>query len=406
MPAREANEVVGVSRKTEVSEPSGAAVGAATILPGVPLPQWVLPPAAPTPPPPPPPPPPPMAAPVPAVIDMTAPVVTVAPPRAPAEALEPPTAHEHRDLVEATPAPVLEPTADLTPAALGYELPVTAASAAPAFAFAAPVEAAIESPPIPWSETVADAPVQSWGEPLGSPATLATLDVPVLVPDDDASTPGSHSKTETSDSDPESGRSRRPLVLLLVLGVVAILAAVAAFVWPGLLITPETTTAAPSGSVSPAPVARGVTLVTPDSIDGLDRVPGTPDAALKAAAGATKLNGFSAPVSAVYAAKGIPAANVVAWSGPSTSPATSVSTAFAGFQTAASTAVTSIIDVKTGSLGGLMSCGTSVLGSLPATVCFWADDVSFGAVTVLRPESPQRGADIAASLRVGVETLS
>ena len=50
-----------------------------------------------------------------------------------------------------------------------------------------------------------------------------------------------------------------------------------------------------------------------------------------------------------------------------------------------------------------MSCGTATVSGAPASVCFWADEASFGSVTVLKPASPAAGAQTAAAIRQGVE---
>jgi len=51
-----------------------------------------------------------------------------------------------------------------------------------------------------------------------------------------------------------------------------------------------------------------------------------------------------------------------------------------------------------------MRCGTTTSQGKPATVCFWADSATFGAVTVLAPASPQAAATTALALRTAVET--
>jgi hypothetical protein len=201
-------------------------------------------------------------------------------------------------------------------------------------------------------------------------------------------------------------RSRRPLVALVVLGVVAVLAALAAFVWPGLLVSQpddEVPQLEPRSTASVAAPAA-VTLQTPATAAGLTRVSGAAATALKATADATTLAGFTAPVSAVYGTAGKPVATVIAWTATTPPGPTAVSTAFAGVEAATGVTVSAVRPVAAGSLGGQMRCGASTVSGGPAAVCFWADDVSFGAVTVLRPASAEAGARTATAVRQAVET--
>ena len=140
---------------------------------------------------------------------------------------------------------------------------------------------------------------------------------------------------------------------------------------------------------------------------GLDKLTGAPATALSAAAGSTTLSGFSTPVSAVYGKAGVPGATVIAWTAAPSSPSANIAAAFAGFETASSTAISNIADVPvTGGLTGSMSCGSGTVNAAPATVCFWADDTTFGAVTILKPTSAKDGALTAVAVRQAVETLA
>jgi hypothetical protein len=97
---------------------------------------------------------------------------------------------------------------------------------------------------------------------------------------------------------------------------------------------------------------------------------------------------------------------VVAWNASNHAAGTDVSTAFAGFAQATGQPVTAIAPAATGKLGGRMSCGSTLVGATPASVCFWTDDATFGAVTVLRPTDAKAGAATAQSIRAAVETRS
>ncbi len=94
---------------------------------------------------------------------------------------------------------------------------------------------------------------------------------------------------------------------------------------------------------------------------------------------------------------------MIAWTATKRGTPTEVSTAFAGYQGATGRPVTAVTPVPTGALGGWMSCGSSVVGTTPASVCFWSDDATFGAITVLRPASAAQGAATATALRAAVE---
>ena len=210
------------------------------------------------------------------------------------------------------------------------------------------------------------------------------------------------------DLDSAAKPSRRPLLLLLVLGVVAILGAVAAFVYPGLLVAhDDPAPVAPVTQQQPQAAPKTATLAVPATVAGLDTITGAPATALSAAASSTALSGFSTPVSAVYGKAGVPGATVIAWTVAPSSPAATITSAFAGFETASATAITDIAEVPiTGGLSGQMSCGSGTVNAAPATVCFWADDTTFGAVTILKPATAKDGALTAVAVRQAVETLA
>jgi hypothetical protein len=262
------------------------------------------------------------------------------------------------------------------------------------------------------------------GAPVGLPApTAAAVDLPAPVdapldlpapadPPLDLPAPsdapiGLNAPADAPlDADDHETASRRPLVLLAAVGGVLVAAAVAAFVWPGLLVShDDATTPAPLASVptASAPVAP-VTLQTPDTAAGYVKLTGAPATALAQAATGTTLDGFTAPVTAVYGANGVPKATVIAWAATSPATESTITSAFAGFVNASGVAVTAISPVATGTLGGSMRCGVTTVQGAPATACFWADDASFGAVTVLSPATPVDGATTATAIRLTVET--
>ena len=111
-------------------------------------------------------------------------------------------------------------------------------------------------------------------------------------------------------------------------------------------------------------------------------------------------------VTAVYGTGTTPRATVIAWNATGHGAGADVSTAFAGYQQATGQPVTGITAAATGKLGGRMSCGSGVVGTAPASVCFWADDATFGAVTVLRPTDAKAGAATAVAIRTAMETRS
>ena len=400
-----------MARTSSVPEQSATMDTAATILPGVPLPRWALPaePVLPAPAPEPEPVPEPapramaMAGAPAAVADAVAAPAPSAPPPAPAPAPPapptpmpvaevasvaavaaapldvpaPPRPHSHRREGSA-PSPLDEPVPALAPAA-----PTPTRAEAYAAAGAAPSNAPWGTPPAPAPADVATDPAPSTAD------DLADLDAgPDLEP-------------ETVEA-AASPRSRRPLVLIGAVGGALVLGAVACFVWPGFLVAQDTPVPQPVRSAPP--VAAAVTLTAPASVNGLTLLPGAPAAALTKAATSTRLVGYTAPVAAVYGTGTTPRATIIGWKAAAPGTAADVSTAFAGFQGATGQPVLSVTPVPTGTLGGSMSCGTSTVGGTPASVCFWSDATTFGAVTVLKPPTATDGSAMAIAIRTAVET--
>ncbi|MBI1378646.1 MAG: hypothetical protein GC157_14370 [Frankiales bacterium] len=415
-----------MGRRHEVHEYVEASQSAATILPGVPLPDWTgL--GTTEPEPDPEPDPRPHPAPEPAAVLVGAGAVSVmeqqsaqfeAPTAPPTAYAAPPSP---APVAPVAPAPVGAPSA-AAPAPLAWPAPGPAAPGvldAPVPALAplegpAPVLAPVANPAPVAAAT--DQPVAVPAPPVAAPVLAAPPAAPSAAaepaPVPQAADPGQTEDVVPGEAaGPDAGapeRSRRTLVLLVALGAVAVLAAVAAFVYPGLL----------TGSAEPAPVAprsqpaqpaapQAAPLAAPASVAGLARLTGAPATVLQTTAASTTLTGLGTPVSAVYGAKGVPGATVIAWPATVTAPAAVIDSAFAGFATASGHPVTDLAVVPTtGGLAGQMSCGTATVSAAPATVCFWADGTSFGAVTVLHPASAKDGALTAVAIRQGVENGS
>ncbi len=421
-----------MTRTSRVHVPEEFYPGVATVLPGVPLPSWARhdEPAAPEPEP--------VetlaAEPVPDLQRELAPVGALALSTTPT--LAPPVMAPPVMAPPVMAPPVMAPLPASPPPALAPPTLPDALSAPPSALAPPSMEELVLAPPLPtaasaFAPPMADAPpaisdfpaFSDFSEALPDPDAVVTVGdpspMPVLVPAAGAATladpssgdaDGSHTEPDAADAAAEGSEdtddsrpSRRPLALMAVAGSVVVLGAVAAFVWPGLLLTHDVPAVAPIASPPTTVASSAVTLQTPTTVAGLTKLTGAPDNALRAAATSSALPGFTAPVSAVYGVGTTPGATVIAWT--ATSPATpaNVSTAFAGFQSANSASVTAITPSSTPGLGGEMSCGVSVVTGTPATVCFWGDDASFGAITVLRPTSPLTGATTAAAIRAAVE---
>jgi hypothetical protein len=248
-------------------------------------------------------------------------------------------------------------------------------------------------------------PTAPWGTPPADPVDLDRVEMEPVDPVDVAAAEAAPVDLE-DDDDHGAGRPERPRRALLALGAFGsalVLGAVAAFVWPGFLVTEDQPAAAPRPAVS---VATTVTLGAPDSAAGLTKISGAPAAALARSAAGTNLTGYTSPVTAVYGTGTTPSATVIAWNATGHGAGADVATAFAGYQQATGQPVSAIASVATGKLGGRMSCGSGVVGTTPASVCFWADDATFGAVTVLRPTDAATGAATAVAIRTAMETRS
>ena len=244
--------------------------------------------------------------------------------------------------------------------------------------------------------------------PLDAPDPQTLVPAPVAEPATDAmpEDPDPDASTETLGDDGTPGASRRRLVLVGALGTVVVAAAVAAFVWPGLLVTADPEPVARPATAAPVLTPARVTLAAPAQVGGLTRVSGAADTALSAATTTTALPGLTAPVSGVYGIGTTPVVTVIAWKNGASLDAAAIAAAFAGFEASSGAEVSDVVTVTVGELEGQMRCGTTVVSATPASLCFWVDDASFGSVTVLRPASPEAGAETAIAVRAKVETTS
>jgi hypothetical protein len=292
------------------------------------------------------------------------------------------------------------------PAAAAVAAVVTIGADAGTGVLDAPVPQLAPPTPVPpraevYAAAGAAPPTAPWGTPPAEPADPVDPD-PVDPVDVAAAETVPVDLDDDGDHDSQH-RSRRALLVLGALGGVLVLGAVAAFVWPGFLVAEDTTTTTPGPAVS---VASTVALVAPDTAAGLTKISGAPAAALARSAAGTTLSGYTSPVTAVYGTGTTPSATVIGWHATGHGTGADVSTAFAGYQQATGQPVTGIGPAPTGKLGGRMSCGSGVVGTTPASVCFWADDATFGAVTVLRPTDATAGAATAVAIRSAMETRS
>jgi hypothetical protein len=286
-----------------------------------------------------------------------------------------------------------EAVAEAAEAALVEETEAQAASAsaldpAPALAMTAPV-------PVLEPLAAPEAPVAA--APAGPAAAVEIVAPADEVASDVDPADGPHDGDDEQDASPAS---RRPLALLAVVGGVAIAGAVAAFVWPGFLVAAEPAPVPVVPPVSAPAAAAPVELTTPASVGQYTKLTGAPAEALTTAVGTSALPGLSAPVSAVYGTGTTPAVTVIAWKAASPLGASAIPSAYAGFQGATAAVVTDI--TTTPVAGGEMQCGTTVVSGTPASLCFWSDASSFGSVTVLRPSSPESASDTAVAVRSAV----
>lgn len=406
----------------------------ATILPGVPLPEWALPsgPIAPEPDP----------AEALAAAAAEAAAATAAPPAPPVAPPAPDTAPSGSPLeapalvlagatlldappAEAAPVSPYAPPLPLGtngpgPMRAGWDYPGSdfrelahdeaVAEAAEAALVEETAEQAVVAAPMPALDPALalamTAPVPVL-EPLAAPGTptaaAPAAPVETVAPTgetvSDADSPeGPHDGDDEQDAAPAS---RRPLALLAVVGGVAIAGAVAAFVWPGFLVATEPAPVPVVPPVNAPAAAAPIELTTPASVGPYAKLTGAPAAALTKAVGASALPGLSAPVSAVYGTGATPAVTVIAWKAASPLGASAIPSAYAGFQGATAAVVTDITTTPV-SAGGEMQCGTTVVSGAPASLCFWTDESSFGSVTVLKPSSPESAADTAVAVRAAV----
>ena len=206
--------------------------------------------------------------------------------------------------------------------------------------------------------------------------------------------------------------SRRLLTLIALGGLLALIAGAVAFFLPGILNPTDTSepvaTASPSptspSASSPTTIATaGFVLQTPTTIGTLTKMSGAIDSSLHAATTSSVIPGLTSAVSGVYGTGQVPQATVIAWHAATPPAATSVSQAFAGFQSSAKTAVTNVSGVSSTGLPGQMSCGETQINGTATTLCFWADPATFGSITVVAPKTPAEGALLAAQIRSAVE---
>ena len=199
-------------------------------------------------------------------------------------------------------------------------------------------------------------------------------------------------------------QSRRLLILIACGALLALVAAAAAFFLPGILNPTDTATPSPTPTSNPTTIATsGFVLTTPKTIGQYTRMAGPIDSTLHQATSASVIPGLHSPISAVYGIGEVPHATVIAWKASTTPAPSSVSQAFAGFQSSAKAAVTDIAGVSSTGLPGQMSCGETQINGTPTTLCFWADPSTFGSITVVNPKTSAEGALTAAQIRSAVE---
>ena len=291
---------------------------------------------------------------------------------------EPPSSHE----APPAPAPASTPPAPQPPA--------TAPAVSPA-ANLMP-EAA---------DTPAVAPVSASAPPADGP----------VAPAPGPSGPGRHRAPERE----KPAARRRLLPLLVLVGVVVVLAAVAAFVWPGLLLpadddsgTPAPRASRTASSSAPASASTSIpaaTFTTPATLAGLTKVSGAADTALTDTVARSSVPGLTDPVTAVYGPNPTTATvQVIAWRATAPQASDSIDAAFTGFEGSTGGKVSAVMDVPAPS--GRMSCGLTTVQQVPSLLCFWSDAASFGSVTVLRPTSRAAATTTARAVRTGVEQLT
>lgn len=330
----------------------------------------------------------------------------------------PASAHPHPPAAPPAPAP-----ADPAPAGTSPAAPATSAEPAAAKApwwkkqiggskkAAEPVAASdatdheeadaepVAPPPPPSAPRVNLAP------PVAEPPTPVTdppppADGPAAGPAAPAAPRGRHAAAAPA---PEASPRRSRTLLLAVVGLVVVLAAVAAFVWPGFLVSSGDDDAGALPSSSPSASALAVTLETPATIDGLRRFTGAADKALAASVAKASVAGLTDPVSAVYGKGTTPQVQVIAWKAVSPPAEDTVTAAFTGFEGSTGAKVTAVREVEVPGLGGHMECGLATVEKTKTLQCFWADDASFGAVTVLSASDREKATSTAVAVRTSVE---
>lgn len=341
----------------------------------------------------------------------------------------PASAHLHPP---AAPPPDTAPSAAASPAAAP---PGEAAAAAPAKApwwkkqiggskkaaepVAAPEAAGDDDPPVappppapsaprvdlapPVAEPHIDLP-----PPVAEPLTPTTDPAPTadgppagLVPP--AAPRGRHAAAAPP---PEASPRGSRTLLLAVIGLVLVLAAVAAFVWPGFLVSSGDDEAGALPTSSPSASALAVTLETPATIDGMRRFTGAADKALATSVAKASVEGLADPVSAVYGKGTTPLVQVIAWKAVSPPAEDTVTAAFTGFEGSTGAKVTAVREVEVPGRGGHMECGLATVEKTKTLQCFWADDASFGAVTVLSASDREKATSTAVAVRTAVEQTS
>lgn len=270
----------------------------------------------------------------------------------------------------------------------------------PASAHPHPPEAP-PAPPTPPPPSVADA------VPVAAPdAVPADGPAPSAEPPADAPPQPPRGRHAAAAAEPAASGGRSRLLLLAIVGLVVVLAAVAAFVWPGFLVSSDDEL---TGSLGPSPTPSAsatVTLATPDTVAGLRRFTGEADKALASSVANASVEGLSDPVSAVYGKGTAPQAQVIAWRAVSPPADDTVTAAFTGYEGSTGAQVTAVREVRTPGLGGQMECGLATLKKVKTLQCFWADDASVGSVTVLSVTDRAKATATASEIRAAVEQTS
>lgn len=317
----------------------------ATILPGVALPAWAYGPAA------------------------------AEPEPEPAAAVAPEPEPEP-ELVAAGPV-----AAAVGAGAVALAAPASAAPApAPAFAAPAPVSPPVApaTPAVP-APAVPDAgpaspvpPVQGPAEPaeaLPAPAAGVSPIAQDLLPPESARSHGRRAK-DTVPGSAGTDKSRRPLLLVAGIVVVVLLAAFAAFVTPGFLVSGSDSD---NGTVA----TPTVHVVLPATVAGRAKAAGA--AALNAAATRTLSGlGVSPLAAATYAKAGAPTVTLAAGVAPASAAARA--TYFARWHLSA--AVTKPVAAPTGKAGVTAQCGTANFGGKAAGVCVFLGPQLAGTLSV------------------------